>query len=76
MCEITLTLPEDLARKAQDSGLLRPESIAALLRAELRRRYINKLFAAADRLANVDSPISEADVALEVELIRQAHRSS
>lgn len=66
MSEIVLTLPDNLAREAEANGLLRSESIAALLRAEIRRRRVNRLFAAADRLADVDQPLTETEVETEI----------
>lgn len=71
MSNIVLTLPESLAQEAQANGLLEPDFIASLLRAELRRRHINKLFAAADRLADLDEPLSDADIEAEIAATRQ-----
>ncbi len=76
MSEIVLTLPEKLAREAEANGLLKPEFIASLLRAEIRRRRINKLFAAADRLADLDAPVSEAEVEAEIAAARRERRSN
>jgi predicted transcriptional regulator len=36
--EITINLPDNLAREAEALGLLTPESLIALLRAEIERR--------------------------------------
>lgn len=74
MSEIVLTLPDNLAKEAQDNGLLKPESIASMLRAELRRRRVNKLFAAADRLADLDEPVTEAEIAEEIAAVRKEKR--
>jgi hypothetical protein len=54
--ELKLSLPDNLAREAEASGLLTPGAIEALLREEIRRRRVNQLFSAADRLANLDVP--------------------
>ncbi|HXG68463.1 MAG TPA: hypothetical protein VNO70_25435 [Blastocatellia bacterium] len=75
MSEVVLTLPDGLAQEAEANGLLKPEAIAALLRAELRRRRVNKLFAAADRLADLDHPLTEAEVEAEIAAVRKARRS-
>lgn len=72
MSEIVLTLPENLAQEVQASGLLKPELIASLLRAEIRRRRINKLFAAADRLADLDEPPFENELDAEITAARKA----
>lgn len=74
MSEITLTLPDNLAQEAQANGLLRPESIASILRAELRRRRVNRLFAAADRLADLDDPVTELEIAEEIAAAREERR--
>ncbi len=74
--ELKLVLPDTLAREAEASGLLTPEAIEALLRAEIRRQRVGKLFDAADRLGASDvSPMSERDVEAEIEAVRQARRS-
>lgn len=76
MSEVVLTLPDNLAQEAEANGLLKPESIAAMLRAEIRRRRVNKLFAAADRLAALDQPLTEAEVEAEIAASRKERRSS
>jgi hypothetical protein len=74
MSEILLTLPDNLAREAEANGLLRPEFIASLLRTEIRRRRVNKLFAAADRLADLDEPLTDAEIETEIAASRQERR--
>jgi hypothetical protein len=73
--EIKLDLPETLAREAETNGLLRPEAIESLLRGALRERRINNLFDAADRLAAIDSPLTETEVEAEIAAVRQARAS-
>jgi len=75
MSEILLTLPDNLAREAEASGLLKPEFIASLLRTEIRRRRVNKLFAAADRLVDLDEPITEAEIEAEIAASRRERRA-
>ncbi len=74
MSEILLTLPDNLAREAEAGGLLKPEFIASLLRAEIRRRRVNKLFAAADRLAGLDEPLTDAEIEAEIVASRRERR--
>jgi hypothetical protein len=74
MSEIVLVLPDNLAQEAEANGLLRPESIAAMLRAEIRRRRVNRLFAAADRLAELDQPLTEMEIEAEITMARKARR--
>lgn len=68
--EIKLNLPDNLAREAETSGLLRPEAIESLLREEIRRRRVNNLFAAADRSAASDSPLTETELEAEIAAVR------
>lgn len=75
MSEITLTLPDNLVREAEAGGLLKPDLIASLLRAEIRRRKINKLFAAADRLADLgEQPPTETEIEAEIAASRRKRR--
>lgn len=73
--ELKLDLPDSLASEARANGLLTPEAIESLLRAEIRRRRVDKLFDAADRLAAMDRPLSEGEVEEEIAAARQASRS-
>lgn len=73
--EVKLDLPDSLAREAEANGLLTPEAIESLLRAEIRRRRVNKLFDAADRLAALETPLTEAEVEAEITAARRARRS-
>ena len=72
--ELKLVLPDSLAREAEAGGLLTPESIEALLRAEIRRRRVTRLFTAADRLADLEAPLTEAEVEAEIAAVRQSRR--
>jgi len=75
MSEVVLNLSDNLAKEAEDNGLLKPEFIESLLRAEIRRRRVNKLFAAADRLADLElPPLTEAEVEAEIIKARQSRR--
>lgn len=75
--ELKLTLPDNLAREAEASGLLTAEAIEALLREEIRRRRVEQLFSAADRLANLDMrPLTQSEVEAEIDTIRRSRRAS
>jgi hypothetical protein len=76
MSEVVLTLPDNLAQEAEANGLLKPESMAAMLRAEIRRRRVNRVFAAADRLANLAQPLTEPEVEAEITAARKERHSS
>jgi hypothetical protein len=68
--EIKLDLPDNLAREAETNGLLRSEANESLLREEIRRRRVNNLFEAADRLAAEDAPLIETEVEAEIAAVR------
>ena len=58
---LTITLPRELAAEANQAGLLTSESLAALLKRELRQRRTDNLFAAIDRLDHKYSNILDID---------------
>jgi hypothetical protein len=73
--EVHLSLPEELVREVRASGLLGPGEMEALLREELRRRRVTRLFEAADHLAALPgTPLTAEEVAAEVEEVRRARR--
>jgi hypothetical protein len=74
--EVRLDLPESVAREAEDYGLLSSEAIEALLRAELRRRRVDQLFAAADQLATLEEPPTAEEIEAEIQAARDEKRSS
>ena len=75
--ELALTLPASLAREAQAEGLLTPQMVEALLRAELQRRRVTELFAAADQLAALPlAPLTEAEIEAEIDAARMARRAA
>jgi len=77
MTTLKLTLPERLAREADAVGLLNPNAIKRLLRAEIRRQRVEKLFRAADRLAAVDlPPLRPADIETEIQAVRAKRRAN
>lgn len=56
MTTLTIDLPDNLAKEAKETGLLAPDAIEAMLREHLRRRAIDGLFTAADKLAAANFP--------------------
>lgn len=76
MTLLELKLPDSLAREAKAAGLLTPQAIERLLREEMRRRRVNPLFEAADRLAALDlPPLTEAKVETEIQAVRETRRA-
>jgi hypothetical protein len=74
--EVKLALPDSLAREAAAAGLLTPEAIERLLLEEVRRRRVNKLFEAVDRLAALEmSPLTDAEVEAEIRAARAGKRA-
>lgn len=74
--ELTVTLPEQVAREAEANGLLKSEVLERLLRAEMRRRRVGELFDAADRLAAVpEPPLTDAEVLAEIQAVRAERRA-
>lgn len=74
MTTLTIDLPDNLAQEAQDAGLLSPEAIETMLRENLRRRAVDGLFAAADKLAAANfPPMTMEEIQQEVDAVR-AHR--
>lgn len=73
--ELRLTLPDSLAREAEAKGLLTPQALESLLRAELQRGRINQLFQAAERLATLP-PLTEAEVEAEIQAARAERRAA
>jgi hypothetical protein len=72
MLEIKLTISDNVAREAEAGGLLSTQSIETLLLEELRRRRVNQLFSAADRLAALPMPsLSATEVKAEIQAARQ-----
>ena len=73
--ELTVTLPASLAQEAEAQGLLASPMLEALLRAEIRRRRVEHLFEAADQLAALPlAPLTEAEVAAEIQAARAERR--
>ncbi len=68
--ELKLALPDELAREAEAAGLLTSEAIAALLRAEVRRRRAERFIATAERLSATGQPLTDAEVEAEIAAAR------
>lgn len=75
--EFKITLPDQLAKEAASAGLLTPQAIESLLREEVRRRAVGRLFEAADRLADVAlPPLTEAEVEAEIQAARRIRNAT
>ena len=80
LLKLTLTLPDSLIQEAKAKGLLMPQTLESLLRAEIRRRRVNHLFNKADQLAAIELPsLTDAEVESEIQAartMRYPHASS
>jgi len=71
--DFKVSLSEQLRKEAEAAGLLSPKAIERLLREEIRRRRVDNLFAAADRLAALDlPPLTEDEIAQEIRKVRKS----
>ena len=73
--DIKLSLPEPLLKDAQAAGLLSPTVIERLLEEEVRRRRVDNLFAAMERLSALElQPLTQKEIAEEIRLARKSRR--
>lgn len=77
MTTIQITLPDQLAQDAQRAGLLSSPRVEQWLREQLDSQRVDELFAAMDRMANIDVPaaMSPEEVATEIATMRAQRRS-
>lgn len=79
MTTVTLNLPDTLAEEANAAGLLSPEAVEQMLREGLRRKAIDGLFSAADKLAAANfTPMTMQEIQNEVNAVRaeRKHRAT
>jgi hypothetical protein len=70
MTNITVSLPDDLAKQAQSAGLLRPEAIERLLREAMNKRQVDQLFTTMGKLAALEPALTEAEIKAEIDAAR------
>lgn len=71
MTILTIDLPDNLAKEAKEAGLLAPGAIETMLRENLRRRAVDGLFIAADKLAVANfPPMTMDEIQQEVNAVR------
>ena len=71
--DFKLSLPNQLRKEAEAAGLLSPKAIERLLREEIRRRRVDNLFAAADRLSALYMPtLTDDEIMQEIRKTRKA----
>jgi len=70
MTNVTVSLPDDLARQAQSAGLLKPEALETLLREAMRKRQVDQLFTTMGKLAALEPALTEAEIDAEIATAR------
>lgn len=77
MTALTIELPDQLVIEARDAGLLSPEALETLLREQLKKRGIDELFEAADRLAATpnEPTMTLEEIQVEVDAVRAERRA-
>jgi len=74
--EITITLPDDIAQAAEERGLLTPDALEQLIRAEVGRREHQRLRAMMDDLASLDEPpLTNEELNAEIRAARAERRA-
>jgi hypothetical protein len=77
MVHLQISLPEDLAQDVKELGLLKPETITEILRAEVRKLAFEHLLNIAPTLAAVgDVPLSEEEIQEEIRAVRRDQHAS
>jgi hypothetical protein len=76
MTTLTIDLPDNIAKQAQDAGLLTPEALAQLLKDAVRRQAGRRLLDAAQRIQAAGiPPMSDEEIVAEVKAIRAERRA-
>jgi hypothetical protein len=68
MTTIQITLPDQLAKEAEEAGLLSPESLERMLRQELGAPTLAQIFEAMDRVSEPDDEINFSPEAIAEEM--------
>jgi hypothetical protein len=78
MTTIQITLPDELAKEAEQAGVLSPESLERWVRQQLKAKQFDQLVAAMDRMSAVNDPpyMSPEEVAEEIKIMRAERRVS
>jgi hypothetical protein len=78
MTTVQIELPDELALKAEQAGLLSPEALEQLLRQQLRARSLDELRASLDQMETTDDTpyMSPEEVAEEIAVMRAERRAA
>ena len=77
MTELVVKLPDELAQRARNAGLLNDGAIQRLLEEAMRREAGRKLLAIAERVhaAGIE-PMSDEEIVAEVKAVRAERRTA
>jgi metal-responsive CopG/Arc/MetJ family transcriptional regulator len=76
MTTIEISLPDGLAKEANEAGLLTSEAIEKLVREAIRRRALGELKEAMERMAAVDGPVmTPEEIEEEIQAARTERRA-
>ena len=76
MTELTVKLPDELARQIRAAGLLDEAAVERLFRDALRKQAVGELFAALDEIQAAKlPPMSEDEVQAEIDAARAERRA-
>lgn len=77
MTEVTVSLPDGLAKEASLAGLLTQQAIEELLREALRKRAAGEFFEAMDCMHAVPgTPMTEDEIQAEIDAVRAVRRAA
>ena len=75
--ELTLKLPDRIAREAQAAGLLKPQALAQILKDAMLRHAAQTLLDGAGRSSKAGSkPMSMAEIQGEVNAVRRTRKTA
>ena len=70
MKTIEISLPDELAQKAAQAGLLSAAAMEALLRGAIEKRQVDELFVNMDKLERLAPALSEEEIDVEIAAAR------
>ncbi len=78
MTKVEFTLPDALAEAATKAGLLAPEALERLLRAQLRTAAVDRLFENMAKMQAIPdpAPMTPEEVAVEIRAMRAERRKA
>ena len=76
LTELTVKLPDELARQIRAAGLLDEAALEKVFREALRKQAVGELFAALDEIESLKlPPMTEAEVQAEINTTRAERRA-